>query len=204
VKPKRIRVTVIWILGLAAVSTLAISWVGLLGLGGWEIYKAWGTREATNIAIGLGLILVFVGLAFYRLVNRFYDWWREQRLNALLEEIDASSNLDRHVQRFNSITEEYESNVQIEFPEGLKARMASSDEFRATVQQAGRLLAEYVVFTAASHTEQEREAFQQDWRSRLDRIAENAAKNDPLAVEIILRTIEKESSRAAGYNSSSP
>lgn len=194
----------IWILGLAAVGALAIGWVGLLGLAVWEIHKARGTREATDTAIGLGLVLVFVGFAFYRLVNLFYDWWHKQRLNALLEEIDASRNLDRHVKRFDLIIEEYQSKVRMEFPEALKAKMASSDEFRATVHQAGRLLAEYVVFIADPHTEQEREAFQQNWRSKLDRFAENAAKNDPLFVEIILRTIEKESARAVGNNSSSP
>ena len=164
------------------------------------MYKAQSKDDMRDIAIGFGVLLLVLGLVFHRLVNRFYAWWRDQRLTALLAEIESRTSTNSQLERMNSIVDEYQSKLTLEFPETLKAQMISSEEFRNSVLEAARLLAEYVVFTSSQHTDQEQASFTQEWRLRLDRFADRVASKDPVAVEVILKTIERESANAAEGN----
>jgi hypothetical protein len=80
----------------------------------------------------------------------------------------------------------------------MKSRLASSPTFQATVTEATKLVLEAIIFQSSSHNEVERETFQRTWQAKIERFSERVAQEDPLAVEIILKAIEKESHRLAG------
>jgi len=56
---------------------------------------------------------------------------------------------------------------------------------------------EVIVFQSSPHNEVERETFQRSWQAKLEKFSERIAQEDPLAVEVVLKAIEKES-RGAG------
>jgi len=59
------------------------------------------------------------------------------------------------------------------------------------------LVLEVIVFQSSPHNEVERETFQRSWQAKLEKFSERIAQEDPLAVEVVLKAIEKES-RGAG------
>ena len=62
--------------------------------------------------------------------------------------------------------------------------------------EAAKLMLEAIVFQDSPHNKVERETFQRTWQAKLERLVEHIAQEDPLAVEVILKAIEKESQGA--------
>jgi hypothetical protein len=133
-------------------------------------------------------------MAFVSSVDKFYDWWRAQSLKSLLKQIDAKTTTPD--QRLDNLLKEYESRVTLNFSESMKSRLASSPTFQATVTEATKLVLEAIVFQSSPHNEVERGTFERAWRARFERFSERIAQEDPLAVEVILKAIEKESEGA--------
>ena len=88
---------------------------------------------------------------------------------------------------------DYESRVTLNFSESMKSQLASSPTFQVTVTEATKLVLEAVVFQSSPHNEVERETFQRAWQAKFEKFSERIAQEDPLAVEVILKAIEKES-----------
>jgi len=143
---------------------------------------------------GYALLLFILGAAFVSTVNKSYDWWREQRLKSVLKEIEARTTTPE--QRLGDLLKEYESRVALNFSESLKSQFASSPTFQVTVTEAAKLILEVIVFQSSPHNEVERETFQRAWQAKFEKFSERIAQEDPLAVEVILKAIEKESQGA--------
>src|SRR5713226_3993767 len=141
------------------------------------------------------LLLFILGAAFVSTVNKSYDWWREQSLKSVLKEIEARTTTPER--RLDDLLKEYESRVALNLSESLKRQSASSPTFQVTVTEAAKLVLEVIVFQSSPHNEVERETFQRSWQAKLEKFSERIAQEDPLAVEVVLKAIEKES-RGAG------
>jgi len=96
-------------------------------------------------------------------------------------------------QHLDNLLKAYESRVTFNFPESLKNKFASSASFQATVAEATKLVLEAIVFQSTPHSEEEREKFQRDMKTKTEKFTERVAQEDPLAVEVILKAIENES-----------
>lgn len=108
-----------------------------------------------------------------RFVNRFYDWWLGQRVN--------------------SVIERYQQEVRLELSEDFKRQLRSSRAFRGTAIEATELVAEAAAYSAVPHSSEEQDAFRNAWRARAEKLAQRVAEGDPLAAQVILKAIEKES-----------
>src|SRR5271170_7490078 len=172
-----IRVSFIWVCGLIFAFALTILWLCLLGLAIFELPKAYGWGAVISYAAVVFVVLMFLGAGFVRFVNGFYNWWLTQRVN--------------------SLADNYQSEVSMEFSETFIHQLRSSPTFQATVKEAKTLAEELAAFSASSHTDEERDTFRKFWQARADKFAKHVAEGDPLAVEVILKAIEKESGRSA-------
>jgi hypothetical protein len=174
-QPSAWRVTVIWVSGLLIVSTLGVLWLVSLGAAIFLIYRAHGSDEVGAYVVLFALVLLILGNAFVRFVNRFYDWWLDKRVNAMADN--------------------YQSQVSLEFSETFKRQLRSSPTFQTTVIEAKGLAEEVAAFSAVLHTDEEWDAFRKAWRAKTEKFVERIAGSDPLAMEVILKAIEKESER---------
>lgn len=177
-----VSVTTIWAFGLIFIFALGILWLGTLGLAIFVTYRAragaYGEVDAgalVTIWILFALVLLALGVLLVALVNRFYDWWLKTRVNALADS--------------------YQSKVSLEFSETFKRQLRDSHTFQRTVFEAKKLAEEMVAFSAVSHTTEEWDAFREAWHAKTERFAERVAQGDLLAVEVILKAIEKESEK---------
>jgi len=175
VKRNYMRVTFIWVCGLIIIFALAIFWLGSLGLAISKIYRAHGAGEVGGYVVIFALVLLVSGGWVWWFVNRFYDWWLDKRVNSLVDN--------------------YQSEVSLEFSETFKRQLRSSPTFQATVIEAKKLAEELAAFSAISHTNEQWETFRKGWQAKTKKFAENVAEGDPLAVQVILKAIEKESER---------
>jgi hypothetical protein len=75
------------------------------------------------------------------------------------------------------------------------AGLRSSSTFQTTVIEAKRLAEEVAAFSALPHTDEEWDGFRKAWQTKAEKFAERIAEGDRLAVEVILKAIEKESER---------
>jgi hypothetical protein len=170
-----IRVTFIWVCGLVIFVSLAIFWLGSLVLAIFKISRAHGANEVGGYVFIFLPILVVLGIAFRWFVNRFYDWWLGVRVNSLVDN--------------------YQSGVSLEFTETFKRQLRSSPTFQKTLIEAKKLAEELAAFSAISHTDEEWNTFRKRWQAKSERFATEVAEGDPLAVEVILKAIEKESEK---------
>lgn len=177
-----VRVTLIWVCGWLIVVALGILWLGSLGLAIYTLYRAHGEVEAGSyvvICVLLALVLVALGALLVRFVNRFYDWWFRKRVTFL----------------FDGAVNNYQSRVGLELSESFIEQLRSSPTFQASLAEATKLLLEAAAFSAVSHTEEETDFFRTAWWAKAEVFAERVAQGDPLAVEVILKAIEKESEK---------
>lgn len=192
-----IRVTLIWAGGLLIVFTLGILWLGLLGLAVFTLYRdyrEYGAEVGSYVRdlIPLILVLVLLGAAIKWFVNRFYDWWVRMRVKSIMDTVQPVESLE---QSLDCLVEKYQSEVSLEFSETFKHQLQSSPTFQATLNEATRLAFEVLSFYNAQHTDEERYNFQKAWQAKAEKFAERVANGDPLAVEVILKAIEKESKK---------
>ncbi len=185
--------TFIWLAGWVLVMLIGIAWLATLGFAIYE-FRFYRGRTLIDFLTSCALLLFFLGAAFVFTVNKFYDWWREQSLKSVLKEIEARTTTPE--QRLDDLVKEYESRVTLNFSESMKSQLASSPTFQDTVTEATKLVLEAVVFQNSPHNEVERETFQRAWRAKFEKFSERIAQEDPLAVEVILKAIEKESQGA--------
>jgi len=172
---------------------IGIAWLATLGFAIYE-FRFYRGRTLIDFLTSCALLLFFLGAAFVFTVNKFYDWWREQSLKSVLKEIEARTTTPE--QRLDDLVKEYESRVTLNFSESMKSQLASSPTFQDTVTEATKLVLEAVLFQNSPHNEVERETFQRAWRAKFEKFSERIAQEDPLAVEVILKAIEKESQGA--------
>jgi hypothetical protein len=189
-------VTLVWLARWTWLLAIGIAWLATLGFAIYE-FRFYRGKSLVGFLAGCGFALLVLGLWFVSTVNKFYDWWADQRLKSILKEIDTPPPTP--LQRFHATLKEYESRVTLDFSEPMKRRLASSPTFKATVMEAAKLMLEAIVFQDSPHNEVEREMFQRTWQAKLERLVEHIAQEDPLAVEVILKAIEKESQRAGSY-----
>jgi hypothetical protein len=185
------RVTLIWIGGLIIVLALGVLWLGSLGLGIFKIYGAHGAGEIGGYSVVFGLVLLATGIAIRWFVNRFHDWHRDQGLEPFLKEINDSVSNAQTQAHIDKLTLDFSS----EFSETFKSQLRSSGTFQATVNEAQRLVEEFVAFSAVPHTNKESHTFREGWQAKTEKFAERIAGDDPLAVEVILKAIQKESEK---------
>ena len=169
------RVTAIWVSGLLIICTLGVLWLGSLGLAIFKISRAHGADEVAGYVVIFTSVLVALGVALRWFVNRFYDWWLGQRVN--------------------SLADNYQSEVSLEFSDAFKRQLRSSTTFQTTVIEAKGLAEEVAAFSAVPHTDEEWDAFRETWHAKTEEFAERIAEGDPLAAEVILKAIERESKR---------
>jgi len=165
--------TLIWVCGLIIVVVLGILWLGSLVLAVFTIRRAHGAGEIGGLVVIFVLVLLALGEAFRRFVNRLYDWWLDKRVNSMVDT--------------------YQSKVSLQFSETFKRQLRSSSTFQTTIIEAKTLAEEVAAFSAVSHNSEECDAFRKAWRARAEKFAERVAQGDPLAVEIVLKAIEKKS-----------
>src|SRR5713101_1446774 len=72
----------------ALLLVIGIAWLAIIGYAIYEI-RFYRGRTPNDFLVCCALVLFFLGAAFVSNVNKFYDWWREQRLKSVLKEIDA-------------------------------------------------------------------------------------------------------------------
>jgi len=179
---QRVWITTIWVSGLAFGGAIALAWLGFLG---YAIYALLQPRKTTDITANIifcAVALVALGAVFIKFVNRFYDWWLEQRVSYLVGQCD-------------SMVDKYQSEVSLELSETFTRQLRDSPTFQATVLEATRLVLEWIDFSSVSHTDEERKTFRAAWEAKSKKFAERVAQGDQLAVEVILKAIEKESER---------
>ena len=186
-------VTTVWLARWTWLLAIGIAWLATLGFAIYEFRFNRGKNLLDSLA-GFAVILLVLGVVFVRSVYKFHDWWADQRLKSILKEIDAPPPTP--LQRFHATLKEYESRVTLDFSEPMKRRLASSPTFKATVMEAAKLMLEAIVFQDSPHNEVEREMFQRTWQAKIEKFTERIAQDDPLAVEVILKAIEKESQGA--------
>ena len=95
-----------------------------------------------------------------------------------------AQKLDQYVSDFSSF-----------LPESFLNQLRSSPTFRATVLEAENLAQEAAVFGRIAHTDEEKEAFRKAWHAKVGEFSERVAKNDRLAVEVIMKAVEMESQK---------
>jgi len=183
----RVWVTLVWIAGLTLVAGLGIAWLAALGVGVYHlrIDRSW------DFILGFCFVLGLLACAFVLTVNKFYDWWRDQRLKSILRDIDAATLTPQ--QRLDGLLKDYESRVSLNLSESFKNQLANSPEFKVTLRDATKLVLEALVFQSDPHTEDERVTFRTAWQTKLEGFSERVANKDPLAFEIIMKAVEKES-----------
>jgi len=186
--------TFIWLAWWARLLVIGIAWLCTLGFVIYE-FRFYRGRTLIGFLAGCALLLFFLGASFVSTVNKFYDWWQEQSLKSVLKEIEARTTTPER--RLDDLLKEYESRVALNLSESLKRQSASSPTFQVTVTEAAKLVLEVIVFQSSPHNEVERETFQRSWQAKLEKFSERIAQEDPLAVEVVLKAIEKES-RGAG------
>ncbi len=182
--------TFIWLAWWARLLVVGIAWLATLGFAIYE-FRFYRGNTLTSFLVGCALVLFFLGAVFVSTVNKFYDWWREQSLKSILNQIEAKTTTPE--QRLDNLLKEYESRVTLNFSESMKSQLASSPTFQVTVTEATKLVLEAIVFQSGHHNKVEREAFQKAWKAKFEKFSERIAEEDPLAVEVILKAIEKES-----------
>lgn len=185
--------TFIWLAWWARLLAIGLAWLATLGFTIYE-FRFYRGSGLMGFLAGCALALFFLGVWFVSTVNKFYDWWREQSLKSVLKQIEANTTAPE--QRLDNLLKEYESRVTLNFSESMKSQLASSATFRVTVTEATKLVLEAIVFQSSPHNEVERETFQRAWRAKYEKFFERIAWEDPLAVEVILKAIEKESQGA--------
>lgn len=155
------RVTVIWVCGLIIIFTLALFWLGSLGLAIFKTSRAHGADEVGDYVVSFALVLVALGATLIWFVNRFYDWHRDQQLSSLLKQIDerveAQARIDKLMLDFSS-----------ELSETFKSQLRSSATFQTTVIEAQKLVEEFEAFSAISHTNEERGTFRKAWQAKTE------------------------------------
>jgi len=186
--------TFIWLARWALLLVIAIAWLATLGFALYQ-FRSYRSRALIDSLVVCALLLFILGAAFVSTVNKSYDWWREQSLKSVLKEIEARTTTPER--RLDDLLKEYESRVALNLSESLKRQSASSPTFQVTVTEAAKLVLEVIVFQSSPHNEVERETFQRSWQAKLEKFSERIAQEDPLAVEVVLKAIEKES-RGAG------
>jgi len=169
------RVTTIRVSELLIVLTLGVLWLGSLGLAIFNISRAKGAVEVTGFGLIFALVLVVLGLAFRWSINRFHHRVLEQQVN--------------------SLADNYESEVSLEFSETLKDQLRSSAALRTMMTEVIQLNKEVAAFSAVLHTDEEWDAFREAWQVKAKKLAERA-EDDPSAVAIILEAIGRESMKA--------
>jgi hypothetical protein len=189
---KRFKVTVTWVGGLLGLLVLGLVWLGVLVVAIFQAFTAHDRQEVYRTLGAYAFLLLIVGLVFRSQFNKFYDWCFHTRLQSILGDARPKGSLQ---ERFDAVLEKYESQVSLELSETFKDQLRASPTFRATVQEAAKLVLEAVAFEGVPHSEEEREAFRKTWREKIEAFANRVAENDPLAVEVILKGIEKESER---------
>lgn len=177
--------TFIWLARWAILLVIGVAWLATLG---FAIYGFYRGQRGIDFLGGCAVALLFLGIWFLSSVNKFYEWWQKQALKAMQA---------RTEQHLDDLLKEYESRVTLNFSESMKIQMASSPTFRVTVMEATKLVLEAIVFQNSHHNEVERETFQRAWRAKLEKFSERIAQEDPLAVEVILKAVEKESQGAS-------
>jgi hypothetical protein len=187
----RISITFIWVTGLVLIFAIGVAWLATLGVAIYQFRFHRGGDDLIGFFTGYAVILFLLGVAFVLSVNRFYDWWADQRMKSLLKEIDAATPTP--AQRLNALLKEYEPWASVNLSETLKSQLASSPKFQTTLAEAAKLALEATSFQSGFHTQEERETFQRDWKTKTEKFTERIAREDPLAVEVILKAIEKES-----------
>ena len=81
--------------------------------------------------------------------------------------------------------------MSLELSESFSEQLRASPTFRATVREAAMLVLEALAFEGMPHSEEERDT----WKIKMEAFANRVAQKDPLAVEVILKLIEKETER---------
>jgi hypothetical protein len=149
------------------------------------MYGFYRGQRGIDFLGGCAIALFFLGGWFVSSVNKFYDWCQKQALRAI-----QAKTPEQHL---DNLLKDYESRVTLNFSESMKSQLASSPTFQVTVTEATKLVLEAVVFQSSPHNEVERETFQRAWQAKFEKFSERIAQEDPLAVEVILKAIEKES-----------
>jgi hypothetical protein len=171
-QPTARQVTTIRVSELLVVFTLGVLWLGSLGLAIFKISRANGADEVTGFGFIFALVLVALGLALRWSINRVHGRGLEQQVN--------------------SLADNYGSEVSLEFSETLKDQLRSSAALRTMMTEAKQLDEEVAAFSAVLHTDEEWEDFRKAWQIKAEKLAERA-EDDPSAVAIILKAIERES-----------
>jgi hypothetical protein len=192
VNRKRIRVTSIWVCGLIVIFTLGILWLGSFGLAVFKVYKAHDADEVAGRVAIFGFVLVILGAALKQSVDRFHQWHSDQRLNSVLNDIDERVSKSQAEEYIDNLTLDFSS----EFSETFKRQLRSSSTFQHTVVEAKKLLGEFVAFSVVSHTDEQWNIFRKAWQAKNEAFANRIVQDDPLAVQVILKAIEKESQRS--------
>jgi hypothetical protein len=177
----------VWVAGLALVAGLGIAWLAAFGVGVYHLR----IDHSWDFILSFGVVLGFLGYAFVLTVNKFYDWWSDQGLRSILRDVDAATLTPQ--QRLESLLKDYESRVSLDLSESFKDQLANSPEFKVTLREATKLVLEALAFQSDPHTEDERAIFRSTWQTKLEHFSERVADKDPLAVEIIMKAVEKES-----------
>lgn len=186
-----LRVTFIWVGGWLILIALGVLWIGLLVYAIYEIPQARATGDITGHIVGYTFALIVLALVHRRFVIEFAEWHRNQRVGAVLKEIDEWFPATPDNAELDSLVREHTS----EFSETFKQQLRDSPTFHATVLEATKLVAEMAAFSAVPHSREEQDAFREAWKAKSEKFAERVAQDDPLAVEVILKAIEKESKR---------
>ena len=187
----RLRVTLMWASGLLIILALGTLWLYSLGAAIFRIYRAHGRDEVVLYVIVFALILFALGRALVWFFNGFYEWHVDQRLNSVLAEIDESVPKAQAQLQFEKLAPDFSS----EFTDTFKEHLRSSPAFQRTVTEAMNLVKEAAAFASTAHSEEQSVAFQSAWKAKTEKLAERIAQDDPLAVEVILKAIEKESEK---------
>ena len=185
--------TLLWLAQWVRLLAIGIAWLAALGFAIYQ-FRFYRGSSLIGFLAGCALALFFLGVWFVSTVDKFYEWWKEQSLRSLLKEIETKTTTPS--QRLDDLLKEYESRITLNFSESMKSQMASSPTFRATVAEATKLVLEAVVFQSSPYNEMEQKTFRRTWQAKVERFSERIAQEDPLAVEVILQAIEKESHTA--------
>ena len=185
---KRFKVTVIWVGGLLGLIVIDLVWLGVLVVAIYQAFRAHDRREVYETLGEYAVLLLIVGLGLRSQFNRFYDWHFHTRLQSILEEARSKGSLQ---ERFDALVKNYESQVSLELSESFSEQLRASPTFRATVREAAMLVLEALAFEGMPHSEEERDT----WKIKMEAFANRVAADDPLAMQVILQVIEKESER---------
>jgi uncharacterized membrane protein len=138
-----IRVTFVWLAGLTLILVIGVAWLVTLGFAIYE-FRFYRGKSLIDLLGGYAVILLVLGVILVVTVNKFYDWWADQRLKSILKGIDATPPTP--LQRLNDILKEYEPWAAANLSETLKRQLAASPSFQATAADAEKLALEAIAF----------------------------------------------------------